>query len=101
MKKCKPPDFHLSVTMAATLIFMVSRIGPKWYTSICNGAIGPIRDTIKSTMSAKAIDKKKRKKLIVNRISELDTVQWTLPPGKSLNRLFKALFSYECSYTCL
>ena len=63
MKKCKTPDFHLSVTMAATVIFMVSRIGPKWYTSICDGAIGQIRDTIKSTVAAKGIEKRKNKSL--------------------------------------
>ena len=49
--------------MAATVIFMVSRIGTEWYTSICNGAIGQIRDTIKSTVAAKGIEKRKNKSL--------------------------------------
>ena len=31
---------------------MLSRIGPKWSTSSRNGAIGPIRDIIKSTIAA-------------------------------------------------
>ena len=42
--------------MAAKVDLMVSRIGTKWTTS--NGAeIGPIRDTIKSTVAVTGIEK--------------------------------------------
>ena len=69
--------------MAVTVDLRMSRIGPKWATSNSNGAIGPIRDTIKSTVVATGIEKIK-KKVKVNRIPELETVLWT-PPQKDQN----------------
>ena len=36
-----------SLPVAATVDLIVSRFCPKWSTSNSNGAIGPIRDTIK------------------------------------------------------
>ena len=50
--------------MAAMVDLMVSQIGPKWSTSNSNGAIGPIRITIKSTVEA----------VEINRIPQLGTV---------------------------
>ena len=38
---------------------MVTRIGPKWSTSNSKGTIEPIRDTIKSTLVAIWIEKRK------------------------------------------
>ena len=38
--------------MEATIDLISSRTGPKWFTSNINGAIGPICDTIKSTVAA-------------------------------------------------
>ena len=53
-------QFNLSVFMspvAARIDLMVSRIGPKWFTSNSNGVVGPIRDTIKSNVIAAGIEK--------------------------------------------
>ena len=41
--------------MAAMVDLMVSWIGPRWSSSNSNRAIGPIRDTIKSTIAATEI----------------------------------------------
>ena len=41
--------YILSIPVAAKVDLMVSRIGPKWSTSINYFTIGPIRDTIKSS----------------------------------------------------
>ena len=38
--------------MESTIDLISSRTGPKWFTSNINGAIGPICDTIKSTVAA-------------------------------------------------
>ena len=56
--------------------FRINRItnGPKWSTSKSNGAIGPIPDTIKSTVAARVV----KKTLKTTRIPTLETVQWTL-----------------------
>ena len=47
--------------VAATVDLMVSRTGPRWSNSNSNGRIGPMLDTIKSTVAA------------TDRIPELET----------------------------
>ena len=44
--------------MANTVVLMVSRVGPKWFASNSNGVIGPISDTIKTTVAATEIENK-------------------------------------------
>ena len=48
---------NFSIPLAvATMDLIVSRIGPKYSTNNSNSAIGPIRDTIKSTVAANGIE---------------------------------------------
>ena len=61
--------------MALTVDLLVSRIGPKWSNSNCNGAIG--NENLKA--------------LKVNRIPELESGSVD-PPAKFLNSLFKGSF---------
>ena len=58
---------------------MVSRIGQNDILVSSNGAIWPIRDTIKSSVAATGIEKMKKKNLKVNRIPELNTVPMDTP----------------------
>ena len=53
--------FHFSIPLAATIDFVVSRSGQKWSNSNNNSAIGPICDTIKSTIAATGIEKRTEK----------------------------------------
>ena len=46
--------------VAATIYLEVSRIGSKWPTCNSNGVIGPIRDTLTSTVAATGIENEKR-----------------------------------------
>ena len=90
--------FYFTIPVATTVIFMVSRVGPKWSTSNSNGAIGPICDTKKLTVVVTWIEKIKR------RISGLQTVLKT-PYVKSVNvllstrwsdcRVFNGIFNLE------
>ena len=63
---------------------MVSQIAPKCSTSNISMAMGPIRDTIISTVTATGVEKMKTLK--VNHIPELEKEQWT-PHVKSVKRL--------------
>ena len=75
--------------MAATVDLMVSRLGPTQSTSNYNGTIGPIRDTITSTVAAKGMTSMIRKVL---RILELETFPWTPTNVKSVSSPLKDRF---------
>ena len=47
MNKVYLAFFICAFPVAATVDSIVTRIGPKWFTSKCNGAIGPINNTMK------------------------------------------------------
>ena len=66
---------YLLVFRTPVVDFMLSRIGPKWPTSLSNGAIGPVRDTIKSSVATTRF--KMMKTLKLNLILDLETVPWT------------------------
>ena len=68
--------------MAATVKFMLSRIGPITSLLLLMDNFGPIRVTIKSTVAATEIEKKKTT-LKLNCIPEFVTVPWALHPPPS------------------
>ena len=62
------------IPVAETVDLMMAQIGAKWSFSNSNGAIGPMRDTIKLTVAAIGIEKKH--KHTVHCIPKLERVPW-------------------------